>query len=233
MTSARIGGIVSQMPRALGLGERASEGGRREVYSSPVVIARRQTAPVLLLAAILLPGGACSGEVARVESGTECTDGKDNDGDKLIDCDDFDCKSLPVCGGRADARLDGQRDGPVLPPDRSEPDKPRPDQATPSSSFGQTCAYQYPLQTCPDGKTYCIRGYNGSQTVGYCAWVCTDGDPDSCPQGPAGTTAKCVYTFNGTPYCHFMCRWQSQEFPCPSSSFSCYGSSYQAFCTPN
>ena len=200
------------------------------------MIARRPGVPtLLLLAAALLASSGCSGEVARAESGAECTDGKDNDGDKLIDCDDFDCKPLPVCGGRVDARPDARRDGPVAPPpDRGpQPDRPRPDQPAPSSSFGQTCAYQYPLQTCPDGKTYCIRGFSGAQT-GYCAPVCDDSTADSCPQGPAGTTAKCVYGFNGTPYCSFMCRWQGADYPCPSASFGCYAyTSYQSYCSPN
>lgn len=157
--------------------------------------------------------------MARVESGTECTDGKDNDGDKLIDCDDPDCKPLPVCGGRVDARPDVQRtDGPR--PDRPA-DSPRPDQPAPTSSFGQTCSFKMPIQACSDGKTYCILGDNGSQT-GYCAYLCDNADVDACPQGPSGTTAKCVWGFNSKWYCSFMCRWQGQDYPCPSTSFGCY-----------
>ena len=199
------------------------------------VIARPQGAPALLLAATLLAGSACSGEVARAESGTECTDGKDNDGDKLIDCDDFDCRSLPVCGGRVDARPDVSRqDGPLQPDRGPQPDRPRPDQATPASSFGQTCAYQYPVQTCPDGATYCVLGYKGSPSVGYCTPTCTDGNPDSCPQGPSGTAAKCVYGFNNVAYCAFMCRWQGTQYPCPSADFTCNAyTSYQSYCAPN
>jgi hypothetical protein len=190
----------------------------------------RRIVPSLLLTLALV---GCSGTQSQGESGTECSDGKDNDGDRLIDCDDDDCRGLPICGGRADGRLDlSSRDLPRSPDRVIVPDVRPPDQPLPQSSYGQTCPYVYPIQHCPDGKTYCIPG-DTSQTTGYCTQSCAQSNPDSCPPGPGSTVAKCVWGFNGSWYCSFMCRWLNVDYPCPDSSFACvYFQPSQKYCWP-
>jgi hypothetical protein len=187
--------------------------------------------PLLLLTLALV--GGCSDHRSQGESGTECSDGKDNDGDRLIDCDDPDCQGLPICGGRADGRADRSSTDRGRPPDFALlPDLQSPDQPSPQSSYGQTCPYVHPVQRCPDGKTFCILG-EASSTTGYCTEVCTQGAPDSCPPGPAGTMPKCVWGFNNNWYCSFMCRWLAVDHPCPDSTYACV--SYQpsqSYCWP-
>ncbi|MGH7344159.1 MAG: hypothetical protein ACREK4_04550, partial [Candidatus Rokuibacteriota bacterium] len=47
---------------------------------------------VVGLGLVLLPVGTASAQVKEI-----CTDGMDNDGDKLIDCKDPDCATDPAC----------------------------------------------------------------------------------------------------------------------------------------
>jgi hypothetical protein len=47
---------------------------------------------VVSLALVLLPTGTATAQVKEI-----CTDGIDNDGDKLIDCKDPDCAEAPEC----------------------------------------------------------------------------------------------------------------------------------------
>lgn len=71
----------------------------------------RRHAPCLSLVVVLLAllgGVTCSKEVPLERGDAECSDGKDNDGDGLIDCDDPDCRALPIC--HLDARVDAGKD---------------------------------------------------------------------------------------------------------------------------
>lgn len=185
---------------------------------------------LLLLVAVQLATASCSSAAGSDETGAACSDGKDNDGDGRIDCDDLDCHANSVCA-RADARLDGGS----LPPDRPALDRtpPRPD-TLPASSFGARCTN--PLGGCPDGKTMCVPGIDSPSGLGYCTYACPSlGDPFTCPPAPAGQLAVCLYAFNGTPYCAFLCRFTGQSYTCPSG-LDCVedpGQPSQKYCWPH
>jgi cysteine-rich repeat protein len=52
---------------------------------------------VAVVAAVVLVTTSAPACVPRPEQGDECGNGHDDDGDDLIDCDDPNCKLLPVC----------------------------------------------------------------------------------------------------------------------------------------
>ncbi len=176
-----------------------------------------------LLASVLL-SFSCPGDGARHEWGAECSDGKDNDGDGLIDCADPDCAGLPLCA----TAVDGGRDRAVA--DRSippGPDHPRLPDAPGASSYGSQCLLPSGA-SCPDGKTVCVPSPSG---VGFCTYPCA-GMGSACPTPPAGTHAECVYTFDATDYCAFLCMFESVGYACPSG-WACYEmTTYQKYCWP-
>jgi hypothetical protein len=148
--------------------------------------------------------------------GAECSDGKDNDGDGMIDCADPDCSAMPVCSTTRDGGRDTSlHDRSPMPPDNGpRPDYPRTADAPTESSYGQRCLLASgPL--CPDGKTACIPGKGSQPGVGYCTYPCS-GTGNPCPTPPPGATAQCVYAFNGVDYCAFLCLFLGVEYPCPS-----------------
>jgi hypothetical protein len=187
---------------------------------------RRRSLVLPLLASVVL---GCSGTTGSGESGSECSDGKDNDGDSLVDCQDPDCRSAPICGGRPDAALDGRADLPLLPDLGTLDGKLPPDQPKPTTSYGQRCTVGSP---CPDGVTKCVQGKYSPQGVGFCTHACAGLD-QPCPSVPNGQTAECAYIYNGTYYCSFMCRYKDVPYTCPTG-FGCYdsGYSYQKYCWP-
>ncbi len=69
---------------------------------------RRLLLPLVLLAALALPSSALALE-------RDCSDGRDDDGDGLIDCADRDCYHDPACGGATEVDCrdgrDNDRDG--------------------------------------------------------------------------------------------------------------------------
>jgi hypothetical protein len=187
----------------------------------------RRLGSVLAGVAFLLgAASSCSSSVAGIEWGAACSDGKDNDLDGLIDCADPDCASSPYCSHALDlgapdhARLDGAT------PDRASTAADHP----PSSSYGNLCTGT--LGTCPDGKTVCVPGIGSPTGTGFCTLSCTAGDP--CPS-PPNQKAACVYSFNGVPYCTFLCRFTATDYACPSG-MTCVDSSpsnpYQKYCWP-
>ena len=190
----------------------------------------------LTAALTLVAAWGCSGKRTFHEQGEECWDGKDNDDDGAVDCKDPDCKAFAICGN---VKLDGGKlDGPVKkdtqpvkkdikpPPDTYKP--PTPDKA-PTSSYGQRCAYTKKGQLCADGKTTCILGKK-SNSKGYRTVTCNGNRYDSCPAGPQGTAAKCLFTFAGTDYCAFLCKYLGKPYTCPSSLGCYYFSANQKFC---
>jgi hypothetical protein len=150
----------------------------------------------LLLAAAQLATSSCSSSAGSDETGAACSDGKDNDGDGRIDCDDLDCSTSSVCA-QADARLDRAS----LSPDRRALDQPRPGPDQPAaSSFGARCTN--PQGGCPDGKTTCVPGIASPSGLGYCTYACPSlGDPFTCPAAPAGPRAAGRDADNGQPDC--------------------------------
>jgi hypothetical protein len=189
----------------------------------------RRRAPLAAACLVALAAG-CEGRTSPGEFGAECSDGKDNDGDSLIDCADPDCRGAPVCGGRADGAPDlGPRRDAPRPGERLPLDSPRRDQP-PSSMYGQRCTA--PNQPCPDGKTFCVEGQYSPEGVGYCTYPCA-GTADFCPPAPAGQSSQCLYMYSSKFYCSFMCRLQNEIFACPTD-FACYNSPYpsQKYCWP-
>ncbi len=185
---------------------------------------RRAAFLPLLLASVLL---GCGGSTNPGELGSECSDGKDNDGDGLVDCQDSDCRGTPICGGRPDAALDQL---PILPDLGKLDGKLPPDQPKPTTSYGQRCSVG---ASCPDGKTTCVQGKYSPQGVGFCTHTCAGLD-QPCPAVPqSGQTAECAYIYNGTYYCSFMCRYKDVPFTCPTG-FGCFesGYPYQKYCWP-
>lgn len=193
------------------------------------MLQRRLTlGPLLLLAAL----AACPASQTGFEQPESCLDGKDNDGDGLVDCDDPDCRRLAICG--SPQRRDG---GPVLidgppPPPRDGPpvDKgtPKRDFAPPPppTNYGQPCTNISSL--CADGKTKCVLSLYS--TAGYCSKPCIKNSV--CEASPSGTPGHCVYAFNGTYYCSFSCKWNNEPFNCPAG-LNCYAwTSSQSQCFP-
>ena len=193
----------------------------------------------LFLTSALLFG--CPGGGLSSESGSLCWDGKDNDGDGLIDCADPSCQSLAICGGRNDARVADSRvvdfgkpvDLFVPPTDQFVPPVDQfvvPD-TTPATSYGQRCTYSGGVKLCADQKTYCVPGGSGS-TGAYCTHPCNKSAGYQCPAAPNGWNAACVFGFNGQDYCMFVCKFLSVPYTCPTG-FSCKTiASNQAHCLP-
>ena len=189
-----------------------------------------------LLALTPLAVAACAGERVFHESGEECWDGKDNDGDGPVDCDDTDCANITLCKKppKKDSGSNGHKDTRPVTKDSYKPRldqyKPKPDQyVAPVSSYGQPCTYKSGgPHLCADNKTRCVPGKKGG---GFCTHACS-GSANSCPTAPAGTTARCLYNYNGTDYCAFLCKYLGQPYKCPAGH-GCYPiSSYQAWCWP-
>jgi hypothetical protein len=58
---------------------------------------RRRVFMMLGLVLVLGVALALSPDIAMAQTPEVCNDGKDNDGDKLVDCKDPDCATDPVC----------------------------------------------------------------------------------------------------------------------------------------
>lgn len=168
-----------------------------------------------LVPLILLLG--CPGSRTPLESdATQCKDGRDNDGDGLIDCKDPDCSHIAYCS----ATLDGQVpvDGAPKPDGPPTPDQfvPRPDLVKPSS-YGKRCTFSTPNVPCPDGETVCVPANYGP---GFCTYACPT---NACPPGPTGTQAQCAYRVDfptgSVWFCIFLCQTSS----CPHDT-ACFGS---------
>ena len=149
---------------------------------------------------------------------TLCQDGKDNDFDGDVDCDDTECKGFSVCASGADGGPDGgDRGVPDLtgdlqsgPQDLSTPDMAlSPDMKL--SNLGDKCSASAPCL----GTLFC--GYfPGNAKAGYCTKVCSTLNA-SCSGVPAGTSATCAMQVNtptGTKlFCIFEC---SSSQACPT-----------------
>ncbi len=178
----------------------------------------------------LLSAG-CPGGTSGIEPAERCLDGKDNDGDGLIDCDDMDCRTLPICGGafappdQGPVKHDGPvtRDGPIAHDIRTKDTAPPP----PPSSYGTICTTYGSL--CADGKTKCIR-YNQA-SKGYCSRPCVK--RTACEAAKNGAPAYCVYGYNSQWYCAFSCVWNTVPHSCPGG-FQCYvwSTGMQSMCFP-
>jgi hypothetical protein len=57
---------------------------------------------LLSICSLCLSVSGCSDDIEVERSATECADGRDNDGDQLIDCDDPDCRARPFCASAKD-----------------------------------------------------------------------------------------------------------------------------------
>ena len=184
-------------------------------------------------------GPGCAGDRTFHESGEECWDGKDNDSDGKVDCKDDDCSFMAICGhnGHKDVGRDVPGDTRLIKKDTTKPpvpDKykpPTPDKAPPASSFGQRCTYKSGPQLCPDKKSVCILGKKSS-TNGYCTYPCNGNDYNSCPAGPSGTIAKCLFNFSGKDYCAFLCQYLGTNYSCPGNLGCYYFTVNQKFCWP-
>jgi len=195
--------------------------------SPPTSSALLSVAAACLLGAATGPG--CSGDRTFHEFGDECWDGKDNDNDGMVDCKDPDCTAMTICGNNGKKDLGPTVKDTRLPlKDKYVP--PPPDKA-PSSSFGQRCAYSSKGQPCPDGKTVCILGKKSSSN-GYCTYPCNGNDYNSCPAGPSGTIAKCLFNFAGTNYCAFLCKYLGKPYSCPGNLGCYFFTTNQKFCWP-
>jgi len=98
---------------------------------------------------LLVIAAGCSEEVGFERSAAECSDGKDNDGDGLVDCVDPDCRARPEC--LPDASLERR-------PDAGKPDAPGPRETGLGDSHpGEASAPDAPSpiaeQEPNDGKT--------------------------------------------------------------------------------
>ena len=160
--------------------------------------------------------------VVNVETGAQCSDGKDNDADGLIDCADSGCDDTFICSRTVDGGSppDSAPDSspPDSAPDASSPDMTlEPDHAT--SSYLQLC--NNPGQPCSDGKTICIiLNQTGS---GYCSPPCNQGE--SCPSGSVEQAKTlCNLNFNQDWYCLFYCQLGNETYPCPQG-FQCLSTS--------
>jgi hypothetical protein len=164
-----------------------------------------------LLVPLLLLLAACAGRRTAQEIGaTQCNDGMDNDDDGKIDCKDPDCLPLAICSpSDLPLRLDlGPADGISPPPDKGLPPDLKPPQPDlPPSSYGKRCQASGQPTPCPDGKTECVPGKNGSP--GFCTVPCDKTGP-ACPEGPPNTEIHCGYqvgwSTGPTWYCLFYCQ---------------------------
>ncbi len=159
--------------------------------------------------ALTLAADGCGSGVTTTEWGAECTDGKDNDGDGLLDCADPDCRTNPLCGGIVDRGVDLRRDGAPA-PDLRRSDLPV------QSGYGTRCTSVG--GSCPDGSV-CVPSPSASKGVGFCSKPCSNPGGD-CPAGPSGTFAACVYSVNGEYHCAFLCSFKGVDHPC-LSGFNC------------
>lgn len=117
--------------------------------------------------------------------------------------------------------------GPPPPPDQGVLQK----DTQPVSWYGRYCEAKFIGQQCPDGKTKCVASPLGSG--GICTHGCYPLMPP-CPQGPAGSKASCGQWTGVTGYhCLFLCKYGSQNWPCPNAKLTCtkYNSS-QSHCWP-
>lgn len=193
-----------------------------------------------MVAALACAGGGCAGGGLAHEQGAQCSDGKDNDHDRRVDCEDIDCAPTVLCragGDGSTARQDGRStvadstaprsDGPQPVFDtRASPDTRPP----PRTSYGDTCTYRGSVTTCADGKTVCVR--SPFSASGFCTAPCA-GPGSGCPTAPTGSHAECLYSFNRVHYCVFLCRYLGRSYSCPSKDFGCQlTSSSQGYCWP-
>ena len=176
------------------------------------MLLRRYAVPGPLLVVVVLCG-ACAGERTGVEFGAaDCTDGRDNDEDGKIDCQDSDCYPMAFCVPPPDG---GTNDGPpvdlpVIYHDRGiiKDSTLPPDTKPPPSSYGKRCTYNSSITKCADGKTLCVPS-SVQSGVGFCTHQCS-GQGAFCPTGPPGTEPYCgynVFTSSGQEYwfCIFLC----------------------------
>jgi hypothetical protein len=192
----------------------------RYFASSPLSSASRLG--LIFLLSFMTP--TCSSPNTKVESGSECSDGKDNDGDQAIDCDDSDCATLSICSTPPDAgRKDGSAgDGPEVKKDQGTQRDTRAEAPRPSSAYGESCSYSGSLKSCRDKKTTCVPSVE-NEALGFCTEPCDF--ETACPSGPSGTHAECQYdwqTGTGYPqyYCLFVCLYNQKKYPCPPG-FTC------------
>jgi hypothetical protein len=174
-----------------------------------------------------------------MEIGQECIDGKDNDGDGVVDCADADCRRLWICSDpRLDASVIPPLDFTTTPPDNGNrvdrgigpPPPPRDTGPAPQSSYGEPCVYTSFGKRCPDGVSECVRSPAGGA---FCSMRCSG--VGSCPSGPTGSNqSDCLFTFNGERFCAFLCRLHGIDYECPDRTYGCYASSIssQRWCWP-
>jgi hypothetical protein len=202
----------------------------------------RKTAGLALLCLLL----GCPGSVPRLEAGSLCWDGKDNDGDQQIDCDDSDCSSSAFCDPPQDSALpdQGLTDGPTakdlqesdqqaadIAPDQRIPDAPLPIDSgnAVGPSFGAKCTWSGQVKPCPDGVSVCVLRSSGAA---YCTTLCNGNDLDSCPAAGSGRKAACIYEFNQQHYCLFVCKYSGGLYTCPPDLNCEVFQSYQSHCEP-
>lgn len=195
---------------------------------------------------------SCSGSAAlSPESDTRCSDGKDNDGDGRIDCEDSDCQATVFCGHRAlDAQVVVPQDGAIVDAagrdltalfDLRQPDASTPKDLSAQDSasltplaYGNRCVFGGSLaSSCPasNGQTICIP--DPSTTKGFCTVKCA-GIGASCPPGPQGQRAECRIQGPDSWYCQFVCLLGTVSYPCPDpSDYKCtYVTTSYAVCRP-
>lgn len=82
------------------------------------VLMRTRSFPIGVLVLSLMCGGqgGCSEAVDEERTAAACSDGRDNDRDGIIDCDDPDCRSVSACQGET-GQDGGAGDGALLPAD--------------------------------------------------------------------------------------------------------------------
>lgn len=103
----------------------------------------RSSSLALLLSSVIVLSLSCSKEHEEGFYDGECEDGKDNDEDGLIDCQDSDCRSLDICKNvdSGDADADGDSD---LGPD-DMPADPSGFSLTVSGAYAGTLGFDDPI----------------------------------------------------------------------------------------
>lgn len=183
------------------------------------MLSRTALITVTLLAAAFV--ASCADESTLKETGAaDCRDGRDNDGDGTIDCQDIDCYPMLFCspppdGGPPADLLVITSDRGIKPQDSQPP----PDTKPPPSSYGVRCSYTSgEPKPCSDGKNLCVPSKYSS---GFCTQRC-DYQGAYCPPGPAGTKSYCGYNVSTSGtwlwYCIFLCSSNA----CPNNT-QCYG----------